>query len=138
MPTDAAGEAGIESGARQSNATRTWRQCGPKGSGAGARIRGSSHAPFKHHSCPPACVVRAIEYHPEATVDRFAPASATTVVQLHPGGTADGVADNILPYIARIDGPAGETVPVFEWTCGFSRRVPETEKVHVMSRRIPK
>ena len=41
-------------------------------------------------------VFRAVDYHAEAAVYYFAPAYAAAVVDAHPGGAAEAVADNVL------------------------------------------
>ena len=40
----------------------------------------------------------AVEDHAEATVDDFAPANAAAVVDAHPGGTTETVADDVLHF----------------------------------------
>ena len=40
--------------------------------------------------------IRTIYHHAETTIDHLAPAYAAAVVDAHPGGSSEGIADNVL------------------------------------------
>ena len=52
--------------------------------------------PEEHLADVAAALLGAIDYHTEATVDDLAPAYTTTVVDAHPRGATEGVADDVL------------------------------------------
>ena len=54
------------------------------------------HVPEQHGAQPAFRLGRAVEHHPEAAVDHFAPAYAAAVVQADPGGAPEGIADHVL------------------------------------------
>ncbi len=54
------------------------------------------HVPVEHLIGAPVGVFGAVEDEAEAAVDDFAPTDAAAVVQRHPGGAAEAVADAVL------------------------------------------
>ena len=54
------------------------------------------HIPEQHLADMAVAVFTTVDYHTKTAVDHFAPANAAAIVDRHPGGTTERVADDIL------------------------------------------